>query len=223
MTVTAARSSAIALFLCGVSAYAHRVDEYLQATKISVEKDTVRAEIRLTPGVAVLPIVLATIDTDRNGVMSDSEQLAYARRVLGDLALTVDGDRLPLRILSTRFPKAEDLDEGLGEIAIDVEARVPRRAAKRHLTFENRHEPRIAAYLVNCLASRDPDITIEAQKRNYEQSRYELDYLQGGESAGLTSPAWSVGPVWAGAAALFLLARLMILWRKRAPSDSPLL
>jgi hypothetical protein len=40
---------------------AHRLDEYLQTTTFSVEKDRVQAQIRLTPGVTVLPLVLAKI------------------------------------------------------------------------------------------------------------------------------------------------------------------
>ena len=49
------------LLFVGAPASAHRLDEYLQATTISVEKDRVQAQIRLTPGVTVLPLVLAKI------------------------------------------------------------------------------------------------------------------------------------------------------------------
>ena len=44
------------LLLAGTPASAHRLDEYLQATTISVEKDRVQAQIRLTPGVAVFSV-----------------------------------------------------------------------------------------------------------------------------------------------------------------------
>jgi hypothetical protein len=52
---------AIILFLAA-SASAHRLDEYLQATIISVEKDRVQAEMRLVPGVAVSSFVLNGIE-----------------------------------------------------------------------------------------------------------------------------------------------------------------
>jgi hypothetical protein len=55
------------------SASAHRLDEYLQATIISVEKDRVQASMRLIPGVAVSSIVLASIDADGDGVISETE------------------------------------------------------------------------------------------------------------------------------------------------------
>jgi len=40
----------------------HRLDEYLQATLIGLTRDGVDVEINLTPGVAVLPAVMAVID-----------------------------------------------------------------------------------------------------------------------------------------------------------------
>ena len=194
-----------ALLFTGLRAGAHRLDEYLQATLISVEKDHVQAEIRLTPGVAVLPIVLASIDADGDGVISQSEQHAYAARVIRDLSLTVDGDRLRLQLVSMQFPKLEEMKEGLGEIQLQVRADLPRGGGNRKLVFENHHQSRIAAYLANCLVPHDPDIRIAAQNRNYEQSLYQLDYEQAGSS----------GIGWMGALALLLSARLAFLWRQR--------
>ncbi len=79
-------AAGVILLLVGAPASAHRLDEYLQATTISVEKDRVQAEIRLTPGLAVFRRVLAYIDTDANGVISGAEQRAYAERVRLDLS-----------------------------------------------------------------------------------------------------------------------------------------
>jgi hypothetical protein len=56
-------AAAAILLSIGTPATAHRLDEYLQATLISVEQNRVHAQIRLTPGVAVFPIVLSLIDT----------------------------------------------------------------------------------------------------------------------------------------------------------------
>src|SRR6476660_6969847 len=106
----------VILLLVGTSGSAHRLDEYLQATTISVEKDRVQAQIRLTPGIAVFPVVLAQIDTDADGVISEAEQRTYAGRVLGDLSLNLDGNQLQLRLVSLEFAKIEEMKEGLGEI-----------------------------------------------------------------------------------------------------------
>jgi hypothetical protein len=99
-----------------VPAPAHRLDEYLQATMLSVEKDRIQALMRLVPGVAVSPAVLAGIDANADGVISDAEQHAYAEQVLRDLSLSVDGHVLQPELLSVDFPKLEEIKQGLGEI-----------------------------------------------------------------------------------------------------------
>ena len=86
--------------------------------------------------------------------------------------------------------------------------------SNRKLIFENHHESWIAAYLVNCLVPRDPDIRFIAQNRNYSQSYYQLDYVQGGVySAPLSVGWWSGMRGWLGVAGLVVLARLA-LWRQ---------
>ena len=220
MKMSLATASLILLSL-GTPASAHRLDEYLQATTISLEQNRVQAQIRLTPGVAVLPIVMATIDTDGDGVISAGEQRAYSEQVLGDLSLAVDGDRLKLQLISTNFPATDAIKEGLGEIQIDFAADVPRGNPERKLVFENRHQRRIAAYLVNCLVPQDANIRVTAQNRNYEQSLYRLDYLQGGSpSRPLSLDWWPHGSGWLASAAIVLLARLAVVWRKRRASPN---
>ena len=94
----------VVLLLLSNPAFAHRLDEYLQATTISIEKDRVAGQLRLTPGVAVFPIVIAAIDTDHDEVISNAEQKAYAGRVLADLSLFMDGESVKLQLVSTAFP-----------------------------------------------------------------------------------------------------------------------
>lgn len=180
--------AAITIFLSiEASGLAHRLDEYLQATLISVEKDHIHASMRLVPGVAVAATLLADMDTNGDGVLSESEQRAYSERVLQDLSLSVDGHRLSPRLLSVIFPKPDEMREGLGEIQIEFTADLPPGAPDRKLVFENHHKSRIAAYLVNCLVPRDKDIRIKAQDRNELQSFYELEYVQ--VSAGSNPPS----------------------------------
>src|SRR5947209_15629002 len=105
-------SAAIAILVSlAVHGFAHRLDEYLQATMISVEKHRVQAFMRLVPGVAVLPAVLASIDTNADGVISETECRAYAERVLHDLSLSVDGNRLSPRLGSVTFPSLAEMKE----------------------------------------------------------------------------------------------------------------
>ena len=205
------------LLLVGTRASAHRLDEYLQATMISVGKDRVQAELRLTPGVAVFPIVLANIDTDADGAISEAEQRTYAERVLGDLSLTIDGDRLRLQLVSLKFAKLEEMKEGRGDIQLEFTADAPPGGLSRRLIFENHHQSRIAAYLVNCLVPLDPEIRVTGQNRDYQQSFYQLDYVQGDvRPSPLSFSWWSGAWGWLGTAALLLFAWLALLWRRGA-------
>jgi hypothetical protein len=210
------RAAAI-LLLTATPALAHRLDEYLEATLVSVEKTRVQAQITLTPGVAVYPIVLADIDTNADGVISETEQRAYALLVLRDLSLTIDGRPLRLQLLSRQFPTIEEMKDGRGQIRIEFSADLPFGGANRRLILENHHQSRIAAYQVNCLVPRDPNIRIVAQHRNYLQSLYQLEYVQAGvPSNSLFLASWPGDRVWLGAVALLLFARFALLWWQRA-------
>jgi len=210
-------AAAVILLSIGSPVSAHRLDEYLQATIISVEKNRIHAEMRLTPGVAVLPEVLPNIDTNGDGVISNAEQRAYAEQVVRDLSFTNNGKPLKFLLASIRFPAVEEIKEGSGEIQLELDADLPRDGPNRSLIFENHHERRIGAYLVNCLAPRDPDIRIMAQNRNYSQSFYQLDFVDASVSAIPPSLAWLSGagkPM--GTVAFLVLVWLALLWRHRS-------
>ena len=203
------------LLLSAASAGAHRLDEYLQATTIEVEKGRVHAEIRLAPGVLVFPTVFAGIDRDRDGVASEAERRAYAERVLSDVSLSLDGRRVPLRLTSWTFAPTQLLQEGRGEIQLALEADVPGAAATRRLTFENHHHRSIGVYLVNGLVPRDPDIRLGSPQRNGDQSFYQLDYVDKSAPAATSSfMAWSGPWGWTDAALMALILGLALLVRR---------
>lgn len=177
MKTKLAGAIAILLFF-GILGFAHRLDEYLQATMISIEKDQVQLSLRLIPGVAVSSAVIASIDTNGDGAISQAEQRAYAQRVLRDLSLTIDGHDLAPRLVSASFPNIADMKEGSGEIQIEFNVDLPSGGANRKLVLENHHQSRVAAYLVNCLVPRDPNIRVLAQNRNQNQSFYAVEYAQ---------------------------------------------
>ena len=77
-------------------------------------QDHVQASMRLIPGVAVSSRVIASIDTNGDGVISEAEQRAYAERVLRDLSLTVDGEHLSPGWSPQKFPAIEEMREGAG-------------------------------------------------------------------------------------------------------------
>jgi hypothetical protein len=185
-------AAAAILLSLGAGAFAHRLDEYLQATIISVENDRIQVSMRLIPGVAVSSIVLRSIDTNGDGVISEAEQRTYAERVLRDLSIMVDGKRASPALVSQKFPATEEIKEGLGEIQMEFTVDLAPGGPERRIVFENHHQNEISAYLVNCLVPRDPSIRILTQNRNESQSFYQLDYAQaGGSSETATLKGWS--------------------------------
>jgi hypothetical protein len=175
---------AAGVLLCAKGAFAHRIDEYLQATLLSLETNRVNASMRLIPGMLVSASVIAAIDSNGDGAFSDSEQRAYAQRVLGDLSIAVDGKNAQPVLDSWSFPDPAQMREGLGEIHIEYNieysADLPSSGPNRSLTVTNHHLNRSSVYLMNVLVPQDPGIRILAQKRNEQQSAYELDYQQTG-------------------------------------------
>jgi hypothetical protein len=197
-------------------AFAHRTDEYLQATTIAVARDRVVLQMRLAPGIEVFPKVLALIDADRDGAVAEGELRADAERLSKDLSLTVDGVPLPLRLVSSKMEALEALRDGRGTIELAFDAAVPRvavprGAGDRRLVFENHHQRAIAEYLVNALVPRDAEIRLGAPHRSYDQSVYRLDYSQAGAAVGPSSlDSWSNVAGWFAVAVLTPMAWLTI-------------
>lgn len=157
-------------------AFAHEVDEYVQSALISLERDHLDVQIRLVPGADVFSQVFTRIDTNADGVVSDTEKQAYARSVLRDLTFSMNGQPLAAQILSTQFPSVDLMKEGLGEIQLSLRVPLAERAAHEKFVLENHHQRAISAYLVNCLKPTDSSLRIVTQRRSADQSRYELEY-----------------------------------------------
>ena len=154
----------------------HQLDEYLQATRIAMAADRVGVEISLTPGVAVAPRVFALIDRDGDGRASSVEINSYARRVLRDVVLSVDGQPVQMTITRAECPPWEEIRSGAGIIRIEAAATARVMSAGRHqIRLVNTHEPEFSAYLLNALVPSDPAITIAAQRRDVLQHGIDLD------------------------------------------------
>jgi hypothetical protein len=173
------RLLAIALLgLVPLHASAHRLDEYLQATILSIEPHSVQATMRLVPGVSVAPAIIATIDSNHDGVISSEEQHHYAESVLADLQLQEDSSRLPLHLLSATYPSLEQMKQGRGEIELTFSAELSTGPANHQLTYLNHHQAAISVYLVNSLVPKDKTLSIAAQTRNQNQSVYQVTLTQ---------------------------------------------
>jgi CubicO group peptidase (beta-lactamase class C family) len=188
------------------AARAHRLDEYLQATRLAIDTHRVDLEIDLTPGVAVASKVLSWIDRDGNNEISPAEGDAYARQMLRAVTLSVDGSPARIELMETRFPQTDDMNQGVGTIRLRASATVPAMGAGRHrIQFLNAHRSELSVYLVNALAPADRRIRIEDQRRDRAQHSLTLDYTVEGETPPLRILTF-IG-------ALILVARLVLLSR----------
>jgi hypothetical protein len=168
--------TAVAL-MCPAVAGAHRLDEYLQATRLSVDRDRVGLELDLTPGVDVATQILASIDTDHDGRISPAEGDAYARSVIHEIALSIDGRSIPVVLQGAWFPETEDIAGGVGTIRLYASGAFPAASRGRHrIYYRNTHRLEVGAYLVNALVPADKQIEIDDQRRDYMQHEMTLEY-----------------------------------------------
>src|ERR1700761_4066310 len=103
----------LAVLLCSLiaerTALAHRIDEYLQATLLTVQKDRVEASMRLIPGVLVASAIIDGVDTNHDGAFSEEEKRAYAQHVLSDLSISIDGKTAHVTLGTWSFPQPSQL------------------------------------------------------------------------------------------------------------------
>lgn len=165
------------LLLLATEALAHRLDEYLQATRISVSTNRIDLAIDLTPGVAVVDQLLVVMDKDRDGGVSEEEVAVYAQLVLKELRIALDEKALTLSLVDTSFPTLHEIKGGLGAIRIKASTPIGHLPAGMHtLSLTNVHLPTISVYLVNALVPKDSAIKIIKQARDELQKNYRLDF-----------------------------------------------
>ncbi|MFL6278652.1 MAG: hypothetical protein ACJ731_00935 [Vicinamibacterales bacterium] len=182
---------------------AHRLDEYLQATRVAIERDRVDIDIDLTPGVSIARQVTAWIDVNHDGEISAVESLTYARQVLSSLVLSIDGAPMPLAVLDAQAPTTADMALGIGTLRLHASAAMPAIATGRHqLTVINAHHPESSVYLANALVPSDTRIHIVGQRRSTNQHSLTIEY-DIGISAVWTRISWTfcavaliAGTVW---------------------------
>jgi nickel/cobalt transporter (NicO) family protein len=157
-------------------ASAHPIDEYVQNTYIDPAPDRTTLELNLTPGVLVAPEVVALIDADEDGEISETESEAYANEVLRDISLEVDDEPQPLTLASSQFPTPLDMSAGLGTIRLQVAAEAPEGVPGDHsLSFRNDHQPVNSKYLVNAFETAG-EVKIAQQDRDELQNGIRVDY-----------------------------------------------
>ena len=169
----------------GVDLSAHRLDEYLQATRIDLQTDAVLIDLDLTAGVAVAESIIALIDSDRDGTMSGEEQRAYASEVVRALQIELDGEPLVLYLVSSTFPELSALRRGEGMIQLRLSAAHHNLPTGEHqLFFRNAHFGAQSVYLANALVPESARVAVRAQRRDDDQRELTIDYSVRSEWAG---------------------------------------
>lgn len=167
----------LALFVLPCGAFAHRLDEYLQATLVNIDPEVIRLQINLTPGVQVADQLLPVIDSNHDGVISTNETSAYADLVRHDLTLKLDGRELALKATASEMPAVSELREGVGILQMEFAAMPGSLTDGLHrLAFENRHQTNVSVYLLNAALPKSPAIAITSQKRNDNQRIGEIEF-----------------------------------------------
>ena len=190
----------VALGVLPTAVYAHRLDEYLQATLVAIEPGDFRLHINLTPGVEVADRVLALIDRDRDGVISTNESAAYGDVLKRDLTVQLDRRNIELKLTKSNFPEPADLRTGWGIIQIEYSMTPSALVAGAHnLTIVNRHLPTVSAYLFNAAKPKSGFVQITRQVRNTNQSSGKIEFTFHTPANFDTAPAAAAPPVAASA------------------------
>ena len=182
-----------------LTAQAHPLDVYLQATYLTVAPARIVVELDLTPGVLITLQVLPQLDSNGDGQISDAEGRAYVDTVLRDVVLQVDGQSLTLAVTKIEMPAYLNIQAGYGAIRVFTLATLPDGMTGTHrITYANNNAPPGAAYQVNAFVDKGVVITLGKQNRDRIQQAMTMDYAIGGALPTPTAPVATAATVATG-------------------------
>jgi hypothetical protein len=165
----------ISLVLISPVAFAHPVDECVQAAYLKLGPNALELELDLTPGERVAPQMLKLIDQNRDGLMSQPEAQRYAERVLEDLRLKVDGRSQSFTLTPVMLPPTDVFLAGGGTIKVNARTNLTDTAGSHSLEFRNAHAPVKSGYLANVFVQ-SGEVKILEQKRDATQQDFRVRY-----------------------------------------------
>ena len=200
---------AVSVVMAGAeSAWAHRVDEYLQALRVDIRADGIVLALDLTPGASLAPGILAALDPDGDGSIEPRAGDAYAGEVMRSLRLTIDGRPSAIALASRNFASPDELRAGTGVVRLVFMAEVSQPPGSHRIEIENGYRQDVSVYLANALRPGSGAVTIASQLRDPRQQSLTIDYVVGGRGL-LTraSASWT--------AVAMLLIGFTACWRRR--------
>lgn len=164
-------------FGLAVTARAHRLDEYLQATRIGIERTQITLSLDLTPGAEIASTFRKQLKPDAHGRIAESQARSFARKVVRDLTLELDGKRQQIRLAAVEVPTWEEIEQGEGTIRVRAAVELSKVAEGTHeIHYCNAHQPKISVYLVNALVPSDRGTEIRRQTRDAQQREYRVTF-----------------------------------------------
>lgn len=157
---------------------AHPLDEFYQATFITIVPNRITMQIELYTGVLVAPQVLPMLDADQDDIISEAEGQAYIDLFLDDVLFEIDGTPSPLTATDIEMPSPLDLKAGVGVIRFKLYTDLPPDHRGNHQFFyENKHRSDLnSIYAVNALRDAANWVEINNQDRDVFQASLVLDY-----------------------------------------------
>lgn len=179
------------LLAAPLSGSAHRLDEYLQAARVSLERTHVLLEMDLAPGASLADDIIAMIDRDADDRISPIEARAYAESVLKDVVVELDGRPVAMTLEHVEAASTGEMRHGMGAVQLRALGHVPSAAIwrrLRQLRFQNNHHTAPSVYLVNALLPSDASVSVLSQTRDAKQREARIDYT--------ISPQWAKYAYW---------------------------
>jgi hypothetical protein len=208
-------SVVVLLLAIPVKSAAHRLDEYLQAARVSLGRDVITLEVDLTPGSTITPAIVPLLDRDGDGTIAPAEAKAYAETVLAEVRLELDGRPLVLTLRRVEIPSIDEMRDGLGTIQLRADSHIDDLpAGRRELYFRNDHRPVPSVYMVNALVPREPDMVVVSQARDAQQRDVRIAYDVGS--------AWPSQLLWMGFGIAGLSTLALLRRSGTVPRASPL-
>ena len=186
-----AAATAGLFILTSASPSAHRLDEYLQATRVSLERSQVLLEIDLTPGSSVAEGIIRLIDRDGDSSITPLEAESYGRSVLSDVLVDLDDRRISMTLAHVEVPSTDEMRHGMGTIQVRAAGDVEQAALwrrQRQLHLRNNHHAASSVYLVNALMPGDAGVSVISQTRDRTQREARIEYR--------VSPQWPKYVYW---------------------------
>lgn len=151
-----------------------------QLDSITVYRDSVDCDWYVMPGADLAADAFDRIDANCDGVVSDAEGQAYARRALRDITLTVDGKPRLFKLRNVSISDRKQMLTGLGSIDILFYFELPERLGRHTLVFENRHRRAISTFKTATLNDpADKSIRVVAPRQSAGGARLDLTYVVG--------------------------------------------